>query len=60
MPRNPPKMGMHIGSQQGINPMLHALAMQNQAPKRNQPSSLNAPIIARINNMQPGCGGCGR
>jgi hypothetical protein len=24
------------------------------------PSSLNAPFIARIHNVRPGCGSCGR
>lgn len=24
------------------------------------PSALNAPIIARIHNVRPGCGSCGR
>ena len=28
------------------------------APKA--PSALNAPFIARIQNVKPGCGGCGR
>jgi len=28
-------------------------------PKAN-PTALNSPIIARINNIQPGCGSCGR
>jgi len=28
------------------------------APKA--PSSLNAPILARVHNVRPGCGSCGR
>jgi hypothetical protein len=28
------------------------------APKA--PSALNAPILARIHNVRPGCGSCGR
>jgi len=28
------------------------------APKA--PSALNAPFIARIHNVRPGCGSCGR
>lgn len=28
------------------------------APKA--PSSLNAPFLARIHNVRPGCGSCGR
>lgn len=28
------------------------------APKA--PSALNAPILARVHNVRPGCGSCGR
>ncbi len=28
------------------------------APKA--PSSLNAPILARVHNVRPGCGSCGK
>jgi len=43
----------------------HVLQSMNGArlgnkPVQRPPSSLNAPIISRIHNMQPGCGGCGR
>ena len=30
------------------------------APKVNAPTILNAPMISRIHNIQPGCGSCGR
>jgi len=26
----------------------------------NAPSALNAPFIARVHNVKPGCGSCGR
>jgi len=32
----------------------------NVASVPRPPSSLSAPIISRIHNVQPGCGGCGR
>ena len=35
----------------GANPSL-------AAPKA--PSALNAPFIARVHNVRPGCGSCGR
>ena len=28
--------------------------------KVNAPTILNAPMISRIHNIQPGCGSCGR
>ena len=34
------------------------LANTPKAPK--PPSVLNAPMITRIHNVQPGCGACGR
>ncbi len=30
------------------------------APVPKAPSALNAPFIARIHNVRPGCGSCGR
>ena len=30
------------------------------APKVIAPTILNAPMISRIHNVQPGCGSCGR
>ena len=35
----------------GVNPSI-------AAPKA--PSALNAPILARVHNVRPGCGSCGR
>ena len=27
---------------------------------KSAPTSLNAPILARVHNVRPGCGSCGR
>lgn len=29
-------------------------------PAPKAPSALNAPFIARVHNVRPGCGSCGR
>jgi len=29
-------------------------------PVTKAPSALNAPFIARVHNVRPGCGSCGR
>ena len=41
-----------------INPANLAALPAVAAP--NAPSSLNAPILARVHNVRPGCGSCGR
>jgi len=39
-------------------PSLAAASPSMAAPRA--PSSLNAPILARVHNVRPGCGSCGR
>ena len=39
----------------GVSP---AASPSMAAPKA--PSALNAPFIARVHNVRPGCGSCGR
>ena len=41
-----------------INTASLGLAPSMAAPKA--PSALNAPFIARVHNVRPGCGSCGR
>jgi hypothetical protein len=36
------------------------LAASPSVPAPKAPSSLNAPILARVHNVRPGCGSCGR
>ena len=57
MYRAPPSMRMTLP-----NNGLFVLPTSNKpaAPKPAQNSSLSAPIIARIHNVRPGCGSCGR
>lgn len=62
----PQKMNMIISNgntqpifqRQKINNASLAVAPSMAAPKT--PSSLKAPILARIHNVRPGCGSCGR
>jgi len=59
----PAKLNMQIISGNQIPPMARQSmngAPLGGAPVVRPPSSLKSPIITRIHNMQPGCGGCGR
>lgn len=44
--------------QRQINAANLAVSPSIAAPKA--PSALNAPFIARVHNVRPGCGSCGR
>jgi len=63
----PQKINMIISNGNTI-PMIHSkthnvesLASSSSVPDvKKAPSSLNAPILARIHNARPGCGSCGR
>ena len=41
-----------------INTASLAASPSVAAPRA--PTSLNAPILARVHNVRPGCGSCGR
>ena len=41
-----------------LNTASLAASPSMAAPKA--PSSLNAPILARVHNVRPGCGSCGK
>lgn len=43
---------------QQINAASLGSAPSMASPKA--PSALNAPILARVHNVRPGCGSCGR
>lgn len=43
---------------QEMNPSHLGVAPSMSAPKA--PSAINAPMLARIHNVRPGCGSCGR
>lgn len=58
----PQKINMFI-SNGNFQPKLPTYHQQNPLksfPLPKAPSALNAPIIARIHNVKPGCGSCGR
>jgi hypothetical protein len=53
------KIYMNLGlNHQNYNPV--SVNKSNLAPAPKPPSVLNAPMITRIHNVQPGCGACGR
>ena len=39
---------------------MRAINDANLAVAKKAPTSLTSPIISRIHNVKPGCGGCGR
>jgi hypothetical protein len=56
---NPPPMIQR----QIINTASLGVALTNASPSMaspKAPSALNAPFIARVHNVRPGCGSCGR
>jgi hypothetical protein len=55
-----PRFNLQIISGNQIPPMVRQPINGTSAQVKRQPSSLTSPIISRIHNMQPGCGGCGR
>jgi hypothetical protein len=56
----PQRFNLQIISGNQIPPMVRQPMNAASAQVKRQPSSLTSPIISRIHNMQPGCGGCGR
>jgi hypothetical protein len=58
----PVKMQMFLSNGQPTANQIKEYTAKNatlaSAPK--PPSILNAPMIGRIHNIQPGCGSCGR
>jgi hypothetical protein len=46
------------GQQSQIN--LASLGVNPSMGSPKAPSALNAPFIARVHNVRPGCGSCGR
>lgn len=46
-----------------LNTASLGVAISNASPSMSAPkapSALNAPFIARVHNVRPGCGSCGR
>jgi hypothetical protein len=40
--------------------ILNTASLAAASPPPRAPSALNAPILARVHNVRPGCGSCGR
>jgi hypothetical protein len=40
--------------------MIANLVKEQQAQQRSAPSALNSSMIARVHNVRPGCGSCGK
>ncbi len=43
----------------GLKPSINNASLGTM-PTPKAPSALNAPFIARVHNVRPGCGSCGR
>ena len=57
----PQKINMFIANSNSSSVNLKQILAANPSmstPKA--PSALNAPILARVHNVRPGCGSCGR
>lgn len=56
----PAKLNMVISNGNHMLPQIRALEVANAPKVSKAPTSLNAPFIARVHNVRPGCGSCGR
>ena len=56
------RMVIHNGnpSTSQILNMEKATAIIQKSTKAKAPRALNGPMITRIHNIKPGCGGCGK
>jgi hypothetical protein len=55
-----PKMHMFLSNGRPSFNQIKSLTAANNATSATKPSILNAPMISRIHNIQPGCSSCGR
>ena len=65
----PPKINMFLINPNYVHPQFKSpinVANLATAPgstaisSKSAPTALNAPILARVHNVRPGCGSCGR
>jgi len=56
----PSKINMQLLNGNASVAQILARNSANLVRVPQNPTSLNAPIISRIHNVKPGCGGCGR
>lgn len=54
----PPMVNRHFINTASLGVVPSGASPSMASPKA--PSSLNAPILARVHNVRPGCGSCGR
>jgi len=56
------KMDINSGLTSNIyrQAMIANLVKTQQTQQRNAPSALNGSMVARIHNVRPGCGSCGK
>jgi hypothetical protein len=55
------KMDLNSGSNSNIYRQTIAnLVKTQQAQQNNAPSALNGSMVARVHNVRPGCGSCGK
>jgi hypothetical protein len=55
------KMDVNSGSNSNIyRQMIANLVKTQQAQQSKAPSALNGSMVARVHNVRPGCGSCGK
>jgi hypothetical protein len=56
------KMDVNSGSNSNIyrQAMIANLVKTQQAQQSKAPSALNGSMVARVHNVRPGCGSCGK
>jgi len=56
------RMDLNSGANSNIHrqAMLASLVKSQQAQQAKAPSALNGSMVARIHNVRPGCGSCGK
>lgn len=55
------KMNMFLSNGNPSPAMIKSFnASLGTAQPKNIPSAINAPMLARIHNVRPGCGSCGK
>jgi len=56
------RMDVNSGATSNIyrQAMIANLVKTQQAEQRNAPSALNGSMVARVHNVRPGCGSCGK
>jgi len=56
------RMDVNSGSNSNIyrQTMLANLVKTQQEQQRSAPSALNGSMVARVHNVRPGCGSCGK